>query len=249
MKKYHVERQTAAFVEAHSLRGWVTESGHKAESLLIFYFWPAVLPTLIALPFLWRDSKVRFSLVAVAIMLVGLCVEIWPMTQHYHAPITAIMALLVVQTIRFWRQVKWRGRPVGVGVARAIPLFCAGMLALRLGAAVLHVPLPEHGLAPWFTVSPGNLFRAEISDYLERQPGLQVVLVRYSDDHHVDEEWVHNAANIDGSKVVWARYADEAQNARLLQYYRQRRAWLVDVGAKEGRLIPLGTVVSSLQHK
>jgi hypothetical protein len=248
MEKYHVERQTAAYLQAHSLRGWLVEAWRKAESLVIFYFWPAVLPTLIAVPLLRHDSKVRFALVAATVMFIGLTLEIWPMTPHYHAPITALMMLLLVQVMRYWRLVQWRGRPVGAAVSRTIPLFCAGMLVVRLGAAVLNVPVPEHGLAPWFTVTSGNLDRAKILHDLEKQPGLQLVIVRYSDSHHVDEEWVHNAANIDASKVVWARDAGMEENARLLAYFRQRHAWLVEADEKPPRLTSLSLSLSSLQH-
>jgi len=182
------------------------------------------------------------------ILFIGLTMEIWPMTLHYHAPITALMMLLLVQVMRFWRVVQWYGRPIGVAVSRTIPLFCAGMLVMRLGAAVLHVPVPQHGLAPWFTVSHGNLDRAQVAKYLEAQPGLQVVLVRYNDTHHLDEEWVHNAANIDTSKVVWARDASAEDNARLLSYFQQRHAWLVEADEKPPRVTPLPVVsVSKLE--
>ncbi len=239
MRKYHVERQTAAYIRAHSLPGWVSETAHKAESLLIFYFWPAVLPTLAALPFLLRNRNVQAALLLIAIMFAGLSFEIWPMTQHYHAPIAAAMSLLLVEVIRFWRRVQWRGEGVGLAIATTIPVFCAIMLGLRLLAAGMHYEVPGQGLVPWFTIAPGNQYRARVSDYLERQPGEQLALVRYAGNHHVDEEWVHNAANIDGSKVVWARFSDDEQNERLLRYFHGRRVWLVDVAEKEGRLKPL----------
>jgi len=248
MEKYHVERQTAAYLQAHSLRGWLFESWRKAESLLFFYFWPAVLPTLIAIPLLLRDSKVRFALIGAAVMFVGLTLEIWPMTLHYHAPITALMVLLLVQVMRYWRLVEWRGRPVGVAISRGIPILCMVMLVVRLGATVLHVPMPEHALAPWFTVTSGNLDRARIAHFLEKQPGLQLVLVRYSDRHHTDEEWVHNAADVNASKVVWAREASSEQNARLLAYFGQRHAWLVEADEKPPRITSLSMSLSRLQH-
>ena len=247
MEKYHVERQTAAYERAHSLKGFITETVLKAESLTIFYLWPAVLPTLFALPFLWRNFKVRVTLAFGLLMFAGLAVEIWPMTLHYHAPITAVAVLLLVQVMRFWRTRKWNGRPVGAAVCCAIPLFCLCMLTFRLAAAVSNVPVPEHGLAPWFTVVSGNLHRDEISRYLEAQPGQQLVLVHYSKAHHVDEEWVHNAADIDSSKIVWARYAGTAENARVLEYFRQRHAWMVEVGEKSGQLKPLQATVNSVQ--
>jgi hypothetical protein len=248
MEKYHVERQTAAYVQAHTLRGWLFEDWRKAESLMVFYFWPAVLPTLLAIPMLWRDSKVRFALVGGAVMFVGLTLEIWPMTLHYHAPLTALMMLLLVQVMRYWRTVEWRGRPVGAAISRTIPILCACLLCGRLAAAAFHLPAPEHGLAPWFTVTAGNLDRAKIQHYLDEQPGLQLVLVRYKESHHTDEEWVHNAADIDASKVVWARDGDPDQNVELLKYFGRRQAWLVEADEKPPRLTPLSLSVSSLQH-
>jgi hypothetical protein len=182
------------------------------------------------------------------LVFIGLTLEIWPMTLHYHAPLTGLMILLLVQAMRYWRLVTWRGRPVGAAISRTIPLFCAGMLALRLGAAVLHIPVPEHGLAPWFTVTSGNLDRAKIQRDLEEQPGLQLVLVRYRGTHHVDEEWVHNAADIDASKIVWAREGGAEDNRRLLQYFQQRHAWLVEADEKPPRLTSLPLTLSSLQH-
>jgi hypothetical protein len=112
------------------------------------------------------------------------------------------------------------------------------MLAFRLTAAVLHIPVPEHGLAPWFTVAPGNLTRAGVTHYLEGQSGLQLAIVRYDDTHHVDEEWVHNAAAIDGSKVVWAREGTAEQNSKLLDYFQHRRVWLVEADQKPPRVTP-----------
>jgi hypothetical protein len=245
MQKYHVLRQSAAFIQTHALRGWLFETWRKAESLAVFYLWPAILPTLIAIPLLRHNAKVRLAVVAAVLMFIGLTLEIWPMTLHYHAPLTALMVLLLVQVIRCWRAIVWRGRPVGAAISWAIPLFCAGMLAVRLGAAVMHIPVPEHGLAPWFTVTPGNLDRARVQRYLEGQPGLQIVLVRYSDSHHVDEEWVHNAADIDRSKVVWAREADSAQNTQLLNYFRARRAWLLEVDNRPPKLTILNGSTAS----
>lgn len=36
-------------------------------------------------------------------------------------------------------------------------------------------------------------------------------------------EWVYNAAEMDRSKVLWAREMDPADNAALLEYYRDRK--------------------------
>jgi hypothetical protein len=46
---------------------------------------------------------------------------------------------------------------------------------------------------------------------------------------------VFNNADIDGSKVIWARDMG-AQNVELLQYFNQRRVWLLEPDYNPPRL-------------
>ena len=62
---------------------------------------------------------------------------------------------------------------------------------------------------------------------LENLPGSQIAIVRYSSEHNPQDEWVYNAADIDHSKVIWAREMDPTSNQELFQYYRDRKVWLV----------------------
>jgi hypothetical protein len=50
--------------------------------------------------------------------------------------------------------------------------------------------------------------------------------------------WVYNRADINGAKVVWAREMDEADNRELLQYFHDRRAWLVEADENPPKLSP-----------
>jgi hypothetical protein len=54
------------------------------------------------------------------------------------------------------------------------------------------------------------------------------VIVRYQADHEPFAEWVYNEADIDASKVVWARDMDAKQNQELLGYFRDRQVWLFE---------------------
>jgi hypothetical protein len=55
-----------------------------------------------------------------------------------------------------------------------------------------------------------------------------LIVVRYSDDeHNIHDDWVYNGAEIDGAKVLWARELDAEQNAKLLDYFKDRKVWLV----------------------
>lgn len=62
---------------------------------------------------------------------------------------------------------------------------------------------------------------------MNHTPGKHLVLVRYGRVHYVHSEWVYNAADIDGSKVIWAREMDPEQNQKLLAYFHDRKVWLV----------------------
>ena len=62
---------------------------------------------------------------------------------------------------------------------------------------------------------------------LIRQGGASVILVRYSPGHSSLDEWVYNAPDIDDSKIIWAREMDAANNQELLNYYKDRKVWLV----------------------
>ena len=56
-------------------------------------------------------------------------------------------------------------------------------------------------------------------------PGKLLVFVRYS-PLHVFHEWVYNAADIDGSRIVWANDLGAAEDEKLRRYYPDRAAWL-----------------------
>ncbi len=57
-------------------------------------------------------------------------------------------------------------------------------------------------------------------------------MVRYSPGHYPFDEWVYNAPDIDGAKVIWAREMDAANNLELIRYYKDRNVWLVQPDAQ-----------------
>ena len=69
-------------------------------------------------------------------------------------------------------------------------------------------------------------------------PGRQLVLVCYGRHHNVDWEWVWNGADIDGSRVVWARDMGDDENQELLNYYKDRKVWRVNGDISPPRLEP-----------
>jgi hypothetical protein len=192
-------------------------SGEKVFRGGITYFWPGLLLALPALPFVFRDRRMRLPLLAVLIALAGVFVVIWS-AAHYAAPITCTLYLLVVQTIRHLRTMRFATRPVGLAWSRAI------LLALIFDAGV---NVTRHVCDPLFWACQGDVSRAAIAQKLGHTPGKHLIIVRYSEDHNIHDEWVYNGAEIDTAKVLWARELDSGQNARLLAYFKDRKIWLV----------------------
>jgi hypothetical protein len=85
-----------------------------------------------------------------------------------------------------------------------------------------------------------NLQRARILDELQRGAGRHLVIVQYGPKHSKQNEWVYNEADIDRAKVVWAREMDAAQNRKLLEYFTERQAWLLEVNQDDSplKLVP-----------
>jgi len=82
--------------------------------------------------------------------------------------------------------------------------------------------------------------RVAIQKKLEATAGRHVVLVRYSEEHSPHDEWVYNGADIDGSKVIWARFLNSQINGRLIAYYHDRKIWVVDADDNPPALRPYG---------
>jgi hypothetical protein len=197
-----------------------------------FYLGPLLTLPLLALPRVIRDKRMRVPLIVGGFFLLGLSVQTWTL-PHYIAPATGLIYLVLIQCIRHVRFWSWRGRPVGVALVQALPMIAASMIVLRVGTAAAGVQIE----AAW---PRGNLDRVHVQRQLDQMPGEQLVLVRYPDlaHHDPDHEWVHNAADIDRAKIVWARDMGEPANQPLLHYFRNRQVWALDGDQSPPKLEP-----------
>ena len=200
-------------------RTWTTFKSvfqDKWEHCSLAFLWPACWLLLPGVFFLHRDARFRLLLFTLLAVLFGYCLVVWP-GPHYLAPAAGALFAVLAQSIRHLRTMRIFGRPVGAALSRAILLalvFDVSLLvAQRLG--------DSQGWGGW-----GLSDRADLLHELESKPGKHVVLVRYGPDHSVHEEWVFNAADIDASKVIWARDLPGERNEQLLRYYPGRTIWL-----------------------
>jgi hypothetical protein len=115
-------------------------------------------------------------------------------------------------------------------------MICIVLLTLRAAAPLLHISLPSTLIHTWCSTDFHNIDRARLLTELREELGPHLVVVRYRPDHEVLEEWVYNEADIDGSKVVWARDMGTAKNQELIDYYKDRRMWLLEPDEKPVRV-------------
>ncbi len=222
--------ELARFEGYHTLGGAASRTWDKLVGVWKFYCGPLLTIPLLAFPWILRDKKMRFPLFAGAFFALGLAVETWTM-PHYVAPAAGLIYLLLVQCMRHLRLWRWRGRPVGVALVRAIPTIACAMVLLRVGAVVAHAQIEP----AW---PRGNLDRLAITRQLEAIPGRHLVIVSYGPHHDVDWEWVYNAADIDGARIVWARAMSPKEDQELLQYFHDRKVWHVNGDQSPTRLEP-----------
>jgi hypothetical protein len=159
--------------------------------------------------------------------MTGLLVEVF-FLPHYAAPMTSLILAIVLMSMRRVRAWHWKERPAGLFLARAIPVLCVFMVLLRAAAMPLHFPLTPDWPATWYNLAPVQTARARIVNELRAAAGQHLVFVRYRSPLRYEYDWVYNDADIDRSKIVWARDMDPARNAELMQYYPRRQAWFVE---------------------
>jgi hypothetical protein len=146
------------------------------------------------------------------------------------APLLVVATMLALQMLRRIRaDLFW----VVVVVCAAHFVFWYGMHALADRAALLSVSAYE---GKDFVNDPERQLHGAVEGELNRLPGQQLVFVRRGAWHGTGE-WIHNGADIDASKVVWARDLGADADGRLIDYYRGgRKAWLLEPDAIPPRL-------------
>lgn len=220
MREFYINWELKDYLRGRSFLGFLGRLGYKTRMLWSFYSGPVFTLPFLAFPLLFRDRRMRFPLILVATVAVTILLETWTLA-HYLAPALGLCYLLLIQCVRHLRLFRWRGKSVGFGLARAIPVVCVAMIVLRLSAVALNTQIEPL----W---QRGNLKRNAVTKRLDAAPGKQLVIVHYGPGHSPHIDWIANRADIDASKIVWARDMGEAQNAELIRYFKDRRAWVVN---------------------
>jgi hypothetical protein len=189
-----------------------------------FFLGPALTVPLAWSAWIFRRKRFRVLLAALggafgAVMLEGAA------SPHYLAPAAVALVALPVLSIRRMR----RAAGFGVPLSRIAVALMAVVLASRIGAQTLGFPYTQKvNFQSWCCKVQGRYDKASLIETLERRPGRHLVIVKTKTDRYNFFQWIYNDADIDGSRIVWARDLGPERNRALLNYFRGRTVWLVD---------------------
>ena len=178
-----------------------------------FYIGPALsLPILIGLIASLQQRRLRLVVAAALCTAIAFASSFYTM-MHYAAPATIAIYLLGVVGLRYmWLQRRTAERSFVVAVCVTVVVACL----TRQTGAVANITFAY----------PDN--RRLISQELENKPGRHLVLVFYDLEHHYPgEELVHNGADFDSEKILWARSKGFDSDRQLCRAYPGRTFWMV----------------------
>lgn len=231
--------QAAVHGGTDTLARYIERLGSRAGFYRFFFLAPLILTLPFFLPFL---REFRYAWIALTLLVFALGSNFYPyFFPHYHAAATCLFVLVALLGLRRLNEWKIRGWQAGQLAARWILLLCGAHFLFWYGIHALGDEQILRAMTPYET-TPGINFgdpegRVAVNRRLAEAPGRQLVFVRYFSTHDY-HDWIHNAAGIDGARVVWALELSPDENAKLKRYYPDRTVWLMEPDALPPRLVP-----------
>jgi hypothetical protein len=216
----------------------------RLEYRVRYYRFFFLVPLYLALPiFLATIREYRFVWLVVTIAAFAMGVNFFPAFQfHYVAAVACLFVLMSVIGLDHLSRFCIRGWPVGQQAAVLIVFLCVVQFAFWF---TLHMfdsqefSLMARQYETWGAINHRNPERRiAMNRKLAELPGKLLVFVRYWPQHIFQEEWVFNGADIDGSRVVWARDLGTDEDEKLRHYYPDRAAWILEPDARPPKLSP-----------
>lgn len=236
MREFYSKWEMGDFQYARTLTGFFARIAQKLGIVIFFFFGTALFVPLVMLPWVLRDRRVRYLIVVGGVFALGLSVNAW-LFPHYLAPIAGGVYVILLQAMRHLRVWRPQDQPFGLALVRVIPMVCLLLAGIRLCADPLGLTT-NRWPSMWYGTAPLGLPRARVAAELERYPGRQLAIVRYSANHSVFDDWVYNAADIERSKVIWSREMGGQNDLDLLRHFHDRNIWLVEPDAVPPRISP-----------
>jgi hypothetical protein len=215
--------------EPETVRSFFERLGYRVRYYRFFFLPPLYLAEI---AFLLTVRSRKFAWVIGTVLVFELGSNLYPyFYPHYIGAATSLFVLISV--VGLSKLERW-------GINRLLFMLCATIFLawydVRLSGdeTVIAATVYDN----WNFVNHGDPEgRVAINRRLDSSPGRQLVFVRYAPNHGF-HEWIHNDADIDRARVVWALDLGDAENRKLIQYFGDRRVWIVDPDAQPPRLEP-----------
>jgi hypothetical protein len=223
-----------------TLAAYLERLEYRVRYYRFFFYAPLYLALAV---FLFGIRDYRTLWVPLALLTLALGVNFFPLFQlHYIAAGTCLFVLMSVAGLERLSRLTVRGTPAGAQCAAMIVMLCAAQFVFWYGMHVFdgaEVSIGARAFETWDSINHASPERRIfVNRELERLPGKLLVFVRYYPQHIFQEEWVYNAADIDGARVVWARDLGADENQELLRYYPDRTPLLLEPDFSPPRLSP-----------
>ena len=192
----------------------------------IFLIGPLLTLPLLLLPKVWRDKETRPLIVFVAIVAFLNLFQMVLYPFHLGPVVPAIFAIVAACVRHMWRR--------GLRLALVLPLGLILIGTMKQDARALNLPLTYWEIA----AESHRDDRADLNLWLERRPAKQLVIVTYEPWHNPDQEWVYNGADLNDSKIVWARALGAEKDSGLVKYFSHREVWRLNADRRPVRLTP-----------
>jgi hypothetical protein len=235
IRHFYLGWELDEYTRAHSLSGFLGQLNSKAFLSWLFYAGPLFTAPLLVLPRLVRDRRIgRLAICAIA-AVAGIALNIF-YKPHYAAPFTSLFLILGIQGLRYVQCWEWRGRRAGRALVRLTLPACVAVVLVVSATPALWAQWTLN--YPWYCLDPNAATREQLIAELDAIPGKHLAIVRYGPRYSAFDELVFNRADIDRSRIVWARDLGGPGNRALLDYFRDRKVWRVDARTGVPRLLP-----------
>ncbi len=229
MQRHNRDFSLNEFLRKNSLKGFFRSVKEVFVRTVPFYFkGPLRIPVImiiIVLPYILSNGWMRLALltaIAFAVLANPLVSSI--IMPHYLAPVTSLAVLFIAQGLRCMYFLKLNRKSVGKILVLIFLFISIQHITLYPVGKIVQLKLLKHEKEYSWAIR-----RTQIINELSRDGGSHLIIVRYGPNHYPGKEWVYNEADIDNASVVWAREMDMNQNFKLLEYFKERKAWLLEV--------------------
>jgi len=159
------------------------------------------------------QPRLRIVVFSFLSTLIALALYIYSMS-HYAAPLMVVVFVFTIEGLRYLWDTQQKGER-----AFAIALVITVVVASVTG---------QSAITSMNTVFRFPDQRKAITEELTRRPRKHLILVSYDlERHYPGNELVHNGADFNSEKILWARSKGSASDLDLCRAYSDRTFWSV----------------------